>query len=62
MVLGMLDVKYGTRLQLVMLRVAQATQIFGSRKYGSAEVSWNWLQLMCCTYLQSRPGYFEQRL
>ena len=25
------------------------------------EVSWNWLQLMHCTYLQSCPGYFEQR-
>ena len=31
-------------------------------KFGRVEVYWNWLQLMCCTYLQSRPGYFEQRL
>ena len=26
------------------------------------EVSWNWFQLMHCAYLQSRPGYFKQRL
>ena len=30
-------------------------------KFGSSEVSWNWLQLMCCAYLQSRPGYLIQR-
>ena len=26
------------------------------------EVSWNWLQLVRCAYLQSCPGYFEWRL
>ena len=26
------------------------------------EGSWNWLQLMCCAYLQSHPGYFKWRL
>ena len=31
-------------------------------KFGSVEVSWNWLQLMRCAYLQSHPGYFEWRL
>ena len=29
---------------------------------GSVEVSWNWLQLVCCAYLQSHPGYLKQRL
>ena len=29
---------------------------------GSVEVSWNWLQLVRCVYLQSCPGYFEWRL
>ena len=28
---------------------------------GSAEVSWNWLQLVRCAYLQSHPGYFKRR-
>ena len=32
------------------------------QKFGSVEVSWNWLQLVHCTYLQSCPGYFEWRL
>ena len=36
--------------------------ILGSQRYRSVEVSWNWLQLMHCAYLQSHPGYFEQRL
>ena len=31
-------------------------------KVRSVEVSWNWLQLMHYTYLQSHPGYFEWRL
>ena len=31
-------------------------------KFGSAEISWNWLQLLCCAYLQSRPGYFEVQM
>ena len=39
-------------------------EFFGSqgRKFGNAEGSWSWLQLVCCAYLQSRPGYFKWRL
>ena len=44
---------------VAVLQVVQATQIFGSQKYGRAEVSWNWLQLMRCTYLQLCPGYIK---
>ena len=29
--------------------------------FRSAEVSWNWLQLVRCAYLQSHPGYFKRR-
>ena len=31
------------------------------QKFGSTKVSWNWLQLVRCAYLQSCPGYFERR-
>ena len=33
-----------------------------NRNVGSAEVSWKWLQLVRCAYLQLHPGYFEWRL
>ena len=32
----------------MLLQVVQATQLWKVRRTGSAEVSWNWLQLMCC--------------
>ena len=39
----------GSQMDTVMSGASYST--LEGQKYGSVVVTWNWLQLMCCTYL-----------